>query len=136
MVALGQRPDYRTILRHVTNIDKLCLRYAESYFADRPDVLEAGQAVERRLDKPPRHMEGRPRRLIGFEQAMLDRGLGDELLDGLRAAMRYEKSYFDKLVASLLPLLEKLTIGKAAELLSPTTWTWTMRARFGTGGAW
>ena len=29
------------------------------------------------------------------------------------------KSYFDKLVASLLPLLEKLTTGKAAALISP-----------------
>ena len=33
--------------------------------------------------------------------------------------MRYEKSYFDKLVASLPPLLEKRTTGKAAEFLSP-----------------
>ena len=119
VTALGQRPDYRTILTHVTNIDDLCLSYAESHFADRPDVLEAVEAIERRRDKAPRHMEGRPRRLVAFEQAMLEGGLGDEVLDGLRSAMRYEKSYFDKLVASLLPLLEKLTTGKAAELLSP-----------------
>lgn len=33
--------------------------------------------------------------------------------------MRYDKTYFDKIVASLLPLLEKLTSGKVAELLSP-----------------
>ena len=119
VVALGQRPDYRTILRHVTNIDELCLSYAESYFSGRADVLAAVDAIERRRDKPPRHMEGRPPRLVAFEQVMLDKGLGDEVLDGLRSAMRYEKSYFDKLVASLLPLLEKLTTGKAAELLSP-----------------
>ena len=119
VTALGQRPDYRTILRHVTNIDELCLSYAESYFADRPDVLAAVAAIERRRDEPPRHMAGRPPRLVAFERAMLEKGLGDEVLDGLRSAMRYEKTYFDKLVASLLPLLEKLTTGKAAELLSP-----------------
>ena len=119
VTALGQRPDYRTIRRHVANIDELCLAYAESYFADRPDVLAAVAAIERRRDRPPRHMEGRPRRLVAFEQAMLAKGLGDEVLDGLRSAMRYERSYFDKLVASLLPLLEKLTTGKAAALLSP-----------------
>ena len=119
VVALGERPDYRTILRHVTNIDGLCLGYAESYFAGRPEVLARVAEVELRRHKPPRHMEGRPRRLVAFEQVMLDEGLGDEVLDGLRSAMRYEKSYFDKLVASLLPLLEKLTTGKAAELLSP-----------------
>ena len=119
VVALGQRPDYRTILRHVTNIDDLCLSYAESHFADRPDVLARVAAIERAREEPPRHMAGRPARLVAFERAMLEGSLGDEVLDGLRSAMRYEKSYFDKLVASLLPLLEKLTTGKAAELLSP-----------------
>ena len=119
VTALGQRPDYRTILRHVTNIDELCLSYAESHFAERPDVLETVAAIERRREDPPRHMQGRPRRLAAFERVMAEQGLGDEVLDGLRSAMRYERSYFDKLVASLLPLLEKLTTGKAAELLSP-----------------
>ena len=37
-------------------------------------------------------MEGHPPRLIAFEQVMLDRGLGDEVLDGLRSAIRYERS--------------------------------------------
>ena len=119
VVALGERPDYGTIRRHVTNIDELCLSYAESHFADRPDVLERVARIEAAREDPPRHMQGRPRRLVAFERAMLEGSLGDEVLDGLRSAMRYEKSYFDKLVASLLPLLEKLTTGKAAELLSP-----------------
>lgn len=119
LVALGQRPEYRTIQKHVTNIDGLCLSYAESHFADRPEVLAAVEAIERRREEPPRHMVGRPPRLVAFEQAMLDHGLGDDVLDGLRSAMRYEKSYFDKLVASLLPLLEKLTTGKMAGLVSP-----------------
>ena len=119
VVALGQRPDYRTILRHVTNIDGLCLAYAEAHFAGRPDVLARVAEIERQRGTPPRHMEGRPPRLVAFERAMADGGLGDEVLDGLRSAMRYERSYFDKLVASLLPLLEKLTTGKAAKLLSP-----------------
>ena len=119
VVALGQRPDYRTILKHVTNIDELCLSYAEAHFANRPEVLARVAEIEAAREDPPRHMQGRPRRLAAFEKAMLDGGLGDEVLDGLRSAMRYERSYFDKLVASLLPLLEKLTTGKAAELLSP-----------------
>ncbi len=119
VVALGQRPDYRTILRHVTNIDGLCLSYAEAHFAGRPEVLAKVAEVERLREEPPRHMEGRPPRLVAFERVVQDGGLGDEVLDGLRSAMRYERSYFDKLVASLLPLLEKLTTGKAAKLLSP-----------------
>ncbi len=38
----------------------------------------------------------------------------DPILDGLRSAIRYDRTYFDKIVASLLPLLEKLTTGKTA----------------------
>ena len=42
----------------------------------------------------------------------------DPVLDGLRSAVRYDRTYFDKIVASLLPLLEKLTTGKIAQLLA------------------
>lgn len=45
--------------------------------------------------------------------------LSDPVMDGLRSSVRYDKTYFDKIVASLLPLLEKLTTGRIAELLSP-----------------
>lgn len=41
------------------------------------------------------------------------------MLDGLRSAVQYDRTYFDKIVASLLPLLEKLTTGKTAALLAP-----------------
>ena len=121
VVALGERPDYRTILRHVTNIDELYLRYAESYFADRPDDQARFAQLHREKKDPPRHMQGRThaRKLTAWEQVIVESGHGDGVLDGLRSAMRYERSYFDKLVASLLPLLEKLTTGKCAELLSP-----------------
>lgn len=40
-------------------------------------------------------------------------------MHGLCSAVRYDRTYYDKIVASLLPLLEKLTIGKTAELFSP-----------------
>ena len=43
----------------------------------------------------------------------------DTILDGLRTAVRYDKTYFDKIVASLLPLLEKLTARKISQLLAP-----------------
>jgi conjugative coupling factor TraD (SXT/TOL subfamily) len=38
---------------------------------------------------------------------------------GLLSALRYDRTYFDKLVASLLPLLEKLTTGKIGKLIAP-----------------
>ena len=47
------------------------------------------------------------------------RRLYDPIAHALASTLAYEKSHFDKLVASLLPLMEKLTAGRTASLLSP-----------------
>ena len=41
------------------------------------------------------------------------------MADGLRSAIEYDKTYFDKLTASLLTLMEKPTSGPVGKLLSP-----------------
>jgi conjugative coupling factor TraD (SXT/TOL subfamily) len=41
------------------------------------------------------------------------------VLDGLISAFKYDRTYFDKLVSSVGPLMEKLTSGKIAELIAP-----------------
>lgn len=69
-------------------------------------------------------MQGQPDavRIWSIEVALSSeegKQLYDPILDGLRSAVRYDRTYFDKIVASLLPLLEKLTTGKTAELLAP-----------------
>ncbi len=121
VVALGMKPDYRTILTRVNNIDQLFVEYAEEYFADDEDMLSRvlNKQSTVNVNKQMRHMQGRSERLIAWEEVLLETGLGDDVLEGLRSAFKYEKSYFDKIVASLLPLLEKLTTGKASALLSP-----------------
>jgi conjugative coupling factor TraD (SXT/TOL subfamily) len=45
--------------------------------------------------------------------------LYDPVLDGLLSAFKYDKTYFDKIVSSVGPLMEKLTTGNIAELISP-----------------
>ena len=45
--------------------------------------------------------------------------LYDPVLDGLVSAFKYDRTYFDKIVSSVGPLMEKLTTGKMAELISP-----------------
>lgn len=70
----------------------------------------------------PRHMEGRSLRVVAIEHVLgSDAGkrVYDPVLDGLRSSVRYDQKYYDKIVASLLPLLEKLTSGKTAQLISP-----------------
>ncbi|CAJ9218980.1 conjugative coupling factor TraD, PFGI-1 class [Burkholderia pseudomallei] len=122
LVELGQRPDYLLIQRHVINIDALFIEYAQHFFAKaEPKAWEVIVQLEARLNEKtiPRHMVGREKRVVAIEQYLSQARIFDPVLDGLRSAVRYDRTYFDKIVASLLPLLEKLTTGKIAQLLAP-----------------
>lgn len=127
LVALGERPDYTLIMRYVNNIADLYLRYADKVMREQLPELRPliGNNLGVLSEKDvPRNMQGQPDalRIWAIEVALSsDTGkkLYDPILDGLRSAVRYDRTYFDKIVASLLPLLEKLTTGKTAELLSP-----------------
>lgn len=123
LVALGQRPDYLLIARHVLNIDDLFVSYARHYLSrNEPKAWEviakiAGQVNDKNT---PRNLLGRDNHVVALEQYLAATKVYDPILDGLRSAVRYDKTYFDKIVASLLPLLEKLTTGKTAQLLAPS----------------
>lgn len=122
LVELGQRPDYLLIQRHVVNIDALFIEYAQHYFAKHePKAWEIIVQLEGRINDKniPRHMVGREKRVVALEQYLSQVRVYDPVLDGLRSAVRYDRTYFDKIVASLLPLLEKLTTGKISQLLAP-----------------
>ena len=122
LVELGRRPDYLQIQRHVINIDALFIEYAQHFFAKtEPKAWEVIVQLEGRLNDKniPRHMIGREKRVVAIEQYLSQVRIYDPVLDGLRSAVRYDRTYFDKIVASLLPLLEKLTTGKIAQLLAP-----------------
>lgn len=123
LVALGQRPDYLLISRHVLNIDDLFVSYARHYLPrNEPKAWEviaqiAGQISDKNT---PRNLQGRDKYVVALEQYLTTTKVYDPILDGLRSAVRYDKTYFDKIVASLLPLLEKLTTGTTAQLLAPS----------------
>jgi conjugative coupling factor TraD (TOL family) len=122
LVELGRRPDYLQIQRHVVNIDALFIEYAQQFFARHDaSAWEAIVQIEGRLNEKniPRHMVGREKRVVAIEQYLAAKRIFDPVMDGLRSAVRYDRTYFDKIVASLLPLLEKLTSGKTAQLLAP-----------------
>jgi len=123
LVELGRRPDYTQIARHVVNIDELFIEYAKVAFARDKQVnaWDIIVKIESALNDKnvPMNMRGRDKRVVAVEQYIGQVGFFDPVMDGLRSAVRYDRTYFDKIVASLLPLLEKLTTGKTAELLAP-----------------
>lgn len=127
LVALGERPDYTLIMRYVNNIADLYIRYAEKIIHEQLPSLQTQIENNQQVlgeDDVPRNMQAQPDalRIWAIEVALSSeegKKLYDPILDGLRSAVRYDRTYFDKIVASLLPLLEKLTTGKTAELLAP-----------------
>lgn len=122
LVELGVRPDYLKIQQHVINIDALFIEYSGYYFAKHdPKAWEVIVTIEGALNEKntPFNMRGRQKRVTAIDQYLSKTRVADPVMDGLRSAVRYDKTYFDKIVASLLPLLEKLTTGRMAELISP-----------------
>lgn len=119
---LGHRPDYMMIQRDVINIDALFIEYALYLLPKKdPKAWDVIVTIENGLNdkNTPRNMMGRDKRVVAIEQYLALSKFHDPVMDGLRSAVRYDKTYFDKIVASLLPLLEKLTTGKIAQLLAP-----------------
>jgi len=122
LVELGNRPDYVQIQQHVINIDALFIDYSSDYFARHdPGAWDTIATIEGNLTEKntPYNMRGRLPRVTAIDQYLSQTRVADPVMDGLRSAVRYDKTYFDKIVASLLPLLEKLTTGRMAELISP-----------------
>jgi conjugative coupling factor TraD (TOL family) len=123
LVKMGKRPDYRQITRYITHIEPLLIEYYRQWL---PDVapLEWEQEVRRMQEginerDLPFALKGRSFEAIALVRYAKENGLYDPVVDGLRSAFEYDKTYFDKIVASLLPLMEKLISGKTASLISP-----------------
>ena len=123
LVALGRKPDYLAINRYACDIEPLLIDYFEQWFdreagaAGWREELQSMPIDKKSLDKG---LQSRGVRAVSLVEYARRRKLYDPIAHALASTLAYEKSHFDKLVASLLPLLEKLTTGRAATLLSPT----------------
>ena len=122
LVALGRTPDYEAINRHASDIEPLLVDYFEQWLDRDPstsgwrDELERQPIDKKSLDKG---LQSRGLRAVSLVEFARRRRLYDPIAHALASTLAYEKSHFDKLVASLLPLMEKLTTGRTAALLSP-----------------
>ena len=123
LVAMGRRPDYNQIVRHITNIEPLLTDYCHHWLPTvapqewQQEVKAMAEHINER--ELPFALKGRSHEVIALVRYIKEQGFYDPVADGLRSAFEYDKTYFDKIVASLLPLMEKLISGKTAELISP-----------------
>ncbi len=123
LVALGQKPSYETIAKYVRNIEPLLVEYYE-WWLDKSGATNWREVVkieESSIDPKnlPMSLRDRGHHAIAIVRYIKKNDIYNPVGDGLRSAFEYDKTYFDKIVASLLPLLEKLTTGEISDLLSP-----------------
>ena len=121
-VLLGTRPSYQQLKQDIMNIEPLFIEYME-YFLDNnaPGTwrAEVAKISANPKFKPSRNMADKDRYTAALTKYMVKNRLFDPIGAGLLSSLQYEKTYFDKIVASLIPQLERLTSGRLAELLSP-----------------
>lgn len=130
LTSLGKPITYDNILHYGSNIDPLLTEYLSLVFdlpASASQLNHAGyqnwhtsvQALVESDRKADKAQASRDRKAWAMAEIYKDTGMMDQVAGALIKTFEYEKSFYDKLVASLFPLLEKLTSGPTAELLSP-----------------
>jgi conjugative coupling factor TraD (TOL family) len=123
VVALGERPSYKALRRHLNDCDGLAVRYIEWWLERQPDAAGWREEVEAMRpdgraggDRELRERNPRAWKLATYLQR---KQLHDDVAVSLIALVSHPRQHFEKLVASVKPLIEKLTNGRAGELLSP-----------------
>ncbi len=117
-------PTYRLIRRYVNDIEPLFVDYAR-VFLDR-NASKGWSKEIRQLENAksfanvPSTIKNREKKTIAHFQFLQNLEISDPVMEGLLSALKYDRTYFDKIVSSVGPLMEKLTTGAVADLLSPT----------------
>jgi conjugative coupling factor TraD (TOL family) len=128
-VALGRIPTYATLLRDVTDVEPLFMEYAHMVFrncaangqfmdfAQRLAAIEA-QVMAKKIavDRP---IQTRTPDVVAMIHWIKESRHVDSVLHGLVGAVSYDRSFYEKIIASLGPFLEKLTSGAVGKLISP-----------------
>ena len=131
LTTLGKTITYENLQYYGANIDPLLAEYLEFQF-ELPSTQQTLKKknihnwreqvdgiVQNTEIRQGREAASRDRKAWSMAKVYKESGLTDATANALIKTFEYEKSFYDKLVASLFPLLDKLTSGPTAELLSP-----------------
>src|SRR3546814_9841402 len=91
-------------------IDALFIEYAQHYFAkNEPKAWEVLVQLEAKLNDKniPRNMIGREKRVVALEQYLSQVRIYDPVLDGLRSAVRYDRTRSEEHTSELQSLMRK-----------------------------
>ncbi|MBC8386284.1 MAG: type IV conjugative transfer system coupling protein TraD [Gammaproteobacteria bacterium] len=128
MNGLGRKVDYEMIREYGQNIEPLVRDYmtmlAENHDPDGYQskvqwIQEAFKDPDNKKYRIAREMNNRDHAVIALWHYCKEQEIFDSIASSLSRTFEYDRGYYDKLVSSLLPLMDKLTSGKVSELLSP-----------------
>ena len=94
LVALGRRPDYEQILKHVINIDVLFEEYAKSYFTEQaPKAWQTIVEIEGKIDRKNLSfvMKDRPLRVIAIDMYLTQTRVSDPVRVDLSRSPVYSR---------------------------------------------
>ncbi len=131
LIELNVRPTYKLIGFYITKLDLLLERYCEDHISKIDVNYE--KWIQKYIATNSRHIiEGdvikpiRKQAILEYAKNYIEEqnrdsfsNVQNNLLTDLAFASRLDKTYYDKITASVGPLLKKLTSGSVADLLSP-----------------
>lgn len=108
--ALGRQSDRASVQHAMTTIETLYIDYCQNklpmYDPKAPEIVAALESSI--TDKStPRYLRGRSKQVVALEAYFDEYPAEDDALAGLRRVIQYDQTYLDKILASLLPLLEQ-----------------------------
>lgn len=139
MQSLGDRITYVELYRAAGGPGRLAIRYFETlldkhapgwrdefegpyaqaqYKKEEGDVDDELTAALRKAVSAAKQTK-QETRALALAAYLPMKEIGDDIANSLATMIANDRTYFDKLVSSLYPLLEKLTTGRVAELISP-----------------
>lgn len=122
MEVVEEEASYQSLGHYITNPEDILSKYLDKVLhVEDPDWEQTVAEMESDIDDKAASFSGRSKRvlaMIDLAREQLEK-TSDPIIRGLVSALDYSKSHYDKIVASLLPFLDKMTTGKTAELLSP-----------------
>lgn len=124
--ALGRRMTIKSLLHHAQDIEGLVAEYMAmlldqraSGWRDRHPENVSDVSKRQAKGQLPRAWADRKPDTIAMVETVQRLKIADDIGDRLLKAFSYDRSYHDKLVASLFPLLQKMSTGAIEEILSP-----------------
>ena len=122
LVDVNIRPTLDNINHYVQDLEDLLFLYATKAlktFDDDPVSLIDERASLVKDQHPMVARKGKTKRTVAIIDLIKELLPNDNLARQLLLAANYERSFYEKLVASLLPFLDKLNTDKISKLLSP-----------------